>query len=212
MKKEEIIEEFDSRFVKVYGYEFEEGKKYLWASRRGKDRLPAGMTHEEIKNLQADAVSIFVVLHIKGEPKKLLLNYEFRYPAGQFILSVPAGMIDEQDREKEHALEITAARELYEETGIMVEEGDEIQIINPGVFSTPGISDETNALVYVAINRDEMPVLSHGHTVGAEKFADFRVVDQADAEELLRTGRDDNGLFYPLYTWCALMFFVGIPD
>ena len=72
------------------------------------------------------------------------------------------------------------------------------------------MADETNALVYMAINRDSMPPLTHGHTVGAEKFEGFKLLTKEDAEECLKTGRDERGMFYPLYTWAALMFFMGV--
>ena len=83
---------------------------------------------EECKTMQADAVSCFVVLNIKGQTKKLLLNWEYRYPVGQYMLSVPAGLIDEKDW------------------------------------------DNPNAL----------------------------------------TATDEHGMYYPLYTWAALMFFMGV--
>ena len=72
---------------------------------------------EECKTMQADAVSCFVVLNIKGQTKKLLLNWEYRYPVGQYMLSVPAGLIDEKDWDNPNALTATAIRELKEESG-----------------------------------------------------------------------------------------------
>ena len=67
--------------------------------------------------MQPHAVSCFVVLNIKGQPKKLLLNWEYRYPVGQYMLSVPAGLIDKGDWNNPNALVDTAIRELKEETG-----------------------------------------------------------------------------------------------
>ena len=138
-----------------------------------------------------------------------LVPREFRYPTNQYLLSVPAGLIDEEDWEKPDALRITAIRELREETGLEVGESDEVKVINPCVFSTPGLTDEGNALMYISINRDEMPALSHRGAEGSEKFEGFRLVSLAEAKDYLRTGRDEHGVYYPLYTWAALMYFVA---
>lgn len=165
---------------------------------------------EECKTMQADAVSCFVVLNIKGQPKKLLLNWEYRYPVGQYMLSVPAGLIDEKDWDNPNALTATAIRELKEETGIEVEESDEIKVISPCVFSTPGMTDEGNALVYISINRDEMPKMNHDGAEGSEVFEGFCLVSKEDAQDYLCKGRDEHGMYYPLYTWAALMFFMGV--
>lgn len=210
MKKENIKKVYDCSYLKMYDHSYDEQGHYYWVSRRDEDRMIATVPFEDHKNIQADAVSCFVVLNIKGQPKKLLLNWEFRYPAGQFLLSVPAGIIDPEDRDDERALEVTAARELYEETGILLTQEDDIQVINPCVYSSPGMTDETNALVYISVNRDEMPELNHGHTMGSEVFEGFRMVTKEEAREYLTTGRDERGMFYPLYTWAALMFFMGV--
>ncbi len=209
MEKEKIGLRYDAGFLKMYDYEYKKDQHYYWTSRRKKDDLIAAVPDADHRNIQADAVSCFVILNIKDQPLRLLLNWEFRYPAGQYIMSVPAGIIDKEDKANERTLEITAARELYEETGILLTEEDEITVVNPCVYSTPGLTDETNALVYISINRDEMPELNHGHAEGSEKFEGFCLVTKEEAQEYLSTGRDKRGMFYPLYTWAALMFFMG---
>ena len=86
--------------MKFYDIQYKEGAHYYCASRREKDRTLAISSTEEYWNLLADAVSCVVVIRVKGEEPKLLLNWEFRYPTNQYLLSVPAGLIDEEDREK----------------------------------------------------------------------------------------------------------------
>ena len=103
---------------------------------------------------------------------------------------------------------LTAVRELKEETGIVVGEKDEVSIINPFVFSSPGMTDEANALVYMSINRDTMPELSQSGAEGSEKFEGCRLVSLAEARKYLVDGKDEHGIYYPVYTWAALMFFV----
>ena len=126
------------------------------------------------------------------------------------MLSVPAGIIDPEDYDKENAIERTAARELYEETGIMIQESDEIAVVNPCVFSTPGMTDEGNALVYISINRDQMPAMTQTGAEGSEVFDGFCILDHQQAQKLLSQGVDDRGFYMPLYTWAALMFYLGV--
>lgn len=210
MNKEQIKTIYDSRFMKFYDLQYEEGRHYYMASRRELDDLPALASAGDYETMEPDAASCFVVVRVKGEEPKLLLNYEYRYPAGQYLLSVPAGLIDEEDKGRPEAVVKTAIRELMEETGLKVEQGDEVRVVNPFVFSTPGMTDEGNALVFISINRDEMPVISQTGATGSEKFQGYRLLDKKQAEELLIRGRDENGVYYPLYTWAALMFFMGI--
>lgn len=210
MKENQVKRVYDSKFIKLYDIQYEEGAHYYCASRREPDRLPAVMTKEDYRTLLPDAVSCVVVLNIKGEEPKLLLNWEYRYPAGQYLLSVPAGLIDPSDWANPNALIDTAVRELEEETGIQFTKEDEAKVINPFVFSTPGMSDEGNGLVFISINRDKMPQLSQSGAIGAEKFNGFKIINKKQAEEYLCSGRDEHGVYYPIYTWAALMFFMGV--
>lgn len=209
MKKEQIKKLYDSKFMKMYDLQYKEGKHYYCASRREEDRLQAVLPKEKYGSLPPDGVSCVVVLRVKGEEPKLLLNWEYRYPAGQYLLSVPAGLVEaEAWNSTEEAIKNTAVRELKEETGIAVGEKDEISIINPFVFSSPGMTDEANALVYMSINRDTMPELSQSGAEGSEKFEGCRLVSLAEARKYLVDGKDEHGIYYPVYTWAALMFFV----
>lgn len=210
IQKEKLKTIYDSRYMKLYDIQYKEGSHYYCASRREKDRLPALAPTEAYETMLPDAVSCFVVLRVKGEEPKLLLNWEYRYPAGQYLLSVPAGLIDASDYENPNAIVDTAVRELREETGLEVTEKDEVKVINPYVFSTPGMTDEGNALVYISINREEMPALSQGGAEGAEQFDGFKLLTKKEAEEYLCRGRDEHGIYYPLFTWAALMFFIGV--
>lgn len=210
IKKEQIETIYHSKFMKLYDLQYEEGKHYYCASRRELEDMPAIIETEAYKKYISDAVSCFVVLNIKNEEPKLLLSWEYRYPAGQYVISVPAGLIDPEDLGREDVYEYTAIRELFEETGIKLCDQDVVKVVNPGVFSTPGFTDELNALVYISVNRDEMPALSQSGAEGSEKFDGFKLLTKADARKLLEDGRDENGVYYPLYTWAALMYFLSL--
>lgn len=155
-----------------------------------------------------DAVSCVVILKVKDQEPRLCLSREYRYPAGQFLLSVPAGLLDPEDAAQENPVFHAAIRELREETGIALEESDSIRLVNPLVFSTPGMTDESNALVQITLNREEMPKVSQEGAVGTECFDGFLLLTREEAQKILKDGVDDQGLFYPLYTWAALMCFV----
>lgn len=208
IKKEQVETVYDSRFIKVFDLQYEPGKHYFDATRRTKENLAAIKTEKEFKQMLPDAVSCIVILKIKGQEPRLVLSREYRYPAGQFLLSVPAGLLDPEDAQAQNPAFHAAIRELREETGIEPEEGDNIRLVNPLVFSTPGMTDESNALVQITLNREEMPKVSQEGAVGTEMFDGFELLTREEAKKILRDGVDDQGLFYPLYTWAAMMCFV----
>lgn len=204
---------FESPFVRVADLQYAPGKHYYDATRRKAEELTAIKSDEEFRHMLPDAVSCFVILDMPGEGSMLLLSREYRYPVGRFMLSVPAGLIDEEDREKEkeEAILAAAAREIREETGLVVrkERGDLVKIVNPLVFSTPGLTDESNALVCAVLHPETLEELSQEGAVGSELFDGFELLTRDMALDTLRRGRDREGNFYPLYTWAALMYFVS---
>ena len=118
LTKEQVHNVYDSRFIKVFGMEYVEGKQYMNATRRSVDDLVALKSDEEFKSMLPDAVSCVVILN--GAEPKLLLTYEFRYPAGQYLLSVPAGLIDKSDEAEADPIIVTAKRELKEELEVRI--------------------------------------------------------------------------------------------
>ncbi|MCR4884075.1 MAG: NUDIX hydrolase [Clostridiales bacterium] len=209
MTSENIKTLLDTKFIKVYDLEYAPGKHYYNASRRSQEALPCLKDPEEFKKMLPDAVSCFVILQITGREPLLLLSWEYRYPAGQFLLSVPAGLIDPDDVHSQDAALKAASREIFEETNIEILSTDSLSLVNPLVFSTPGMTDESNALVCAIIRRDLMPDLNQDGALGSELFDGFRLVNHAQAMDILRKGRDEHGVFYSLYTWAGLMWFVS---
>jgi len=207
----ECVEEIlDKKFLHVFDLKHTEGKHYYDATRRSFDKLVAPMTEEEFKKMLPDTVSCVVVLETPQDGPRLLLSYEFRYPTGRFLLGVPAGLIDPEDEEKSQPLLETAKREIFEETGLVVDdERDEIYVINPLLFSTPGMTDESNALVFVRIKADSTDSLTQKGAEGQECFDGFELLTQDKAREILRAGLDERGHFYSVYTWAALMYFTS---
>lgn len=208
IEKDNVKPLLETRFVKVYDLCYEEGKHYYDATRHNKEDLTAIKSDEEFKAMDADAATCYVVIKTPGEEPRLLLHYELRYPAGRNLLSIPAGLIDEEDKGKKDSLIITAKREIEEETGIKVKDSDEVFVINPCVFSTPGLTDETNGLVGAVISLENLSELSENGAVGSESFDGFLLVNKEEAKKLLKSGKDPRGNYYPMYTFGALMWFV----
>jgi len=93
IKKEQVETVYDSRFIKVFDLQYEPGKHYFDATRRSIENLAAVKNDEEFKQMLPDAVSCVVILNVKDQEPRLCLSREYRYPAGQFLLSVPAGLL-----------------------------------------------------------------------------------------------------------------------
>ena len=209
IKKENIKSLFESKFIKVFDLQYEEGKHYYDASRRPLDQLVAIKSEEEFRAILPDAVTCVVILNIKDEEPKLLLSREYRYPTGQFLLSPPAGLLDPEDSNTENPILTAAKREIKEETGLTITEKDSLFIINPVLFSSPGLTDESNALACAVIQLNNISGLSQDGAVGSECFDGFELLSKQEATEILKNGTDRHGIFYSVYTYCCLMYFVS---
>ena len=200
---------FNSKFIRVFDLHYAEGKHYYDATRHDAAHLTALQSTEEIRKSGPDAVSCTLIVKMPGEEPRLYLQYEFRYPAGHYLLSVPAGLIDPEDRGTEAPLIRTAVREIREETGILLTEKDRVFPINPFVFSTPGMTDESNGLVCAVAELEDLSCLNHKGAVGSEKFSGYRLLTKKDAMELIERGADEYGMYYPVYTLLSLLYFVS---
>ena len=209
IRKEDVKIVFDSPYIKVADLQYAPGRHYFDATRRVQEELVAVKSDEEFRKMQPDAVSCIVILHSPGQEAKLLLSYEFRYPTGRYLLSVPAGLIDPDDRDEEEPILSATVREIREETGLQVEEGDSVTVVNPLLFSTPGMTDESNALVCAVRRNAKLTSLSQEGAVGSEQIDGFALLTKDAAREALRKGRDERGNYYSVYTWAALAYFVS---
>ena len=199
----------DERFIKVYDLQYAEGKHYFDASRRKPEDLVCVKTDEEFREMLPDAVSCCVVLCLPDEPARLLLSYEYRYPCGRFLLSPPAGLLDAQDRALSEPLISCARREIFEETGLQAEPSDRFTVVNPCLFSSPGMTDECNALVCCVLHPEDLGALTQEGAEGTELFDGFLLADEEAARRLLLSGCDANGTYYSVYTWMVLSWFIS---
>ena len=206
--KNKIETLYESKFLKCYDLQYAEGKHYFEASRREKSELVARKTDEEAKSMLPDAVTIAVVVHLPGDDTRLLMTYEYRYPIGQFLLSPVAGLLDPEDKNCDEPLISAAIREIKEETGLTVKESDKVYVLNPCAFSTPGMTDESNAFLCAEIRVDDLKELNQNGAVGTELFDGFELLDKKRAEEIFKSGRDEKGNFFSLAAWAVLAYFV----
>ncbi len=213
MKKPEITDSeaellLDRGFLKLYDLHYK-GIDYYAASRHEKEDLVALKKEEDFRKSRPDAVTCVVIVKTPGEEERLLLAREFRYPLGQFVLSPPAGLIDPEDEGEKDALLTAASREIFEETGIRVKDTDRIFVVNPGLFSSAGLTDESNAFVCACVELPDLTCLSQAGGVGSELFDGFRLLTRQKARELITKGRDDADFCYPLQTWAAALYFLS---
>jgi len=209
INKENIQSLFESKFIKVFDLQYEEGKHYYDATRRSLEQIVAAKSDQEFSEMLPDAVTCVVILQVKDEEPKLLMTREYRYPTGHFLLSPPAGLLDPDDESSNDPILSAARREIEEETGIVLSEKDSLSVINPLLFSSPGMTDESNALACAVVNLNDLSSLSQKGAVGSECFDGFKLLSLKEAKEILKAGKDQDGIFYSVYTWAALMYFVS---
>lgn len=209
IRKENVKPLFTSKFLNVFDLQYDADKHYYNASRRPLDNLAAIKSDDEFCTMLPDAVTCVVILNAPGDEPKLLLSEEYRYPTGQFLISPPAGLLDAEDASADDPVLTAAKREIEEETGIRLKETDTLSIINPLLFSSPGMTDESNALACAVVNLEDPSSLTQAGAVGSELFDGFKLLSVQEAKALLRAGKDEEGIFYSVYTWAALMYFIS---
>lgn len=212
ISRQQVDTLYDARFLKLYDLRYREGKHYFDATRRSADNVVAIKSDSEFQTMLPDAVTIAVILHLPEEEPKLLLSYEYRYPVGRFLLSPVAGLLDPEDAEEDNPLLAAAKREIFEETGIRVSADDRIEVLNPCAFSSPGMTDESNAFLCADVTVANTDMLSQTGAVGSELFNGFELVTKREALALYRSGRDRFGNTFSLATWAILGFFATRED
>ncbi len=199
---------YETRFLRCYDLQYEEGKHYYEVSRREKKDLVAAKTEAEAREMLPDAVTIAVVLHLPGGETRLLMTYEYRYPVGQFLLSPIAGLLDPGDKDCADPLVTAAIREIKEESGLDVKASDRVYVLNPCAFTTPGMTDESNAFLCAEITLDSLDGLNQKGAVGSEMFNGYELLDKERARKIFMDGRDEHGNFYSLPAWMVLSIFL----
>ncbi len=138
MKITGISTVYDGRFtkMKIATYENENGQEGKWeyATRVGGRKAVVIVAMEKAEHSTPRPLGGFEFNN------KLIITKEFRVPIMGYEWGFPAGLIDDGETPEE-----TAVREFKEETGM-----DLIKInrVSPFVYNSPGITDESIAIVY----------------------------------------------------------------
>ncbi len=182
---QETSHPFLNFFTLTYEVDNKPNYKYFLASRHSKDNLlPC------VHNLdKPDGVLILLYYLDDAGKVSFLLTKQFRPAMGTYVYSMPAGLMDKDDK----SISDVAKREALEEAGANI---DDIEIISEGGPTSSGLSDETNAIVLARITSFDKQKL--------EEYEDIqtKLIPRDEALELLK--RKD--LFFSNDVRLAIMY------
>ncbi|KAI1080579.1 ADP-ribose pyrophosphatase [Whalleya microplaca] len=154
----ELLDNKDAKWINLVKitYEDETGRIRTWEATRRPNRP---------KTSNVDGVQMIAVLQKLTGPE-LLLEKQFRAPAGEVVVEFPAGLVDEGE-----TVEQAALRELREETGYIGEIVPDRGSRRPILFSSPASSSSSTFLIHLKIdpskeeNKDPKPQLEDGEFI-----------------------------------------------
>ena len=123
-----------------------------------------------------DAV-VIIAKHI--EEDKLVLIKQFRVPINDYVIELPAGLIDKGESFIE-----TVERELKEETGLDLVKLDE-EKTNKKVYVSVGMTDESISLVYCSCSGEPS-----NENLEDDEDIEVILVSKEEANELLKTEKN----------------------
>lgn len=124
-------------FVADYDHNGHEGR-WVFASRNEK---PHDGKHD-------DAVVIVPVLRVPGQPPRLVMIREFRVPVGDYVVGLPAGLV-----ERGEPIEEAIRREMREETGYEV---TKFKRLTQPLYSSSGLTDEAVVMAFIDVTGDDI--------------------------------------------------------
>ena len=170
----EVNQITNNKFLNFYDLKREdkygkEGRYFM--SSRAKCKAELKLNTKENK---PDAVIIFALY---GEEKdKVVMIRQYRYPIGDYIYEMPAGLVDEGETYRE-----SATRELKEETGLDFKPLNVNEIYERPFFSSVGMTDESCSMVYgYATGEVELSGLGDGEEI------EVVFVDRNEAKRILK--------------------------
>lgn len=162
--------------------------EYYMTSRRKKEDLIPVVKRAK----RPDGVMIPLYYRDKTTGKiSFLLTRQFRPALGLYVTSVPAGLVDRNDKD----IIQTAIREAKEEAGAMI---TDIEVIATIGSTSSGFSDETNGIVLARID--------HFMTKDLEEFEDIktRLYDIEEVNKML----SDESCFFALEVRTLLLYLI----
>ncbi|ONI46700.1 DNA mismatch repair protein MutT [Candidatus Epulonipiscioides saccharophilum] len=170
--KELVQTKYLSMYDIVYQNKTQQNKSWMLATRKKRDQLENIFFNHSIDD--SDAV-VIVALH--KDSKSIVAIKQFRLPVNDYIYELPAGLIDDGE-----SISTTSVRELKEETGLAVEKFIP-ELSNDKLYLTPGMSDESVALVFCTCAGE----LSTDHLEPDEDITPY-LIDKNLAKQILADG------------------------
>lgn len=112
------------------------------------------------QGLVRDAVLIVALLRNPGAEPRLVMIREFRVPIGDYVIGLPAGLIEPNE-----PIEESIRRELLEETGF---ELTRVHRITQPLVSSAGLTDEAVSLAFVDVQGNPGAAQSLGESEDVE--------------------------------------------
>jgi len=123
---------------------------------------------------------------------RLVVIKEFRVPLADYEYSLPAGLI-----EKDEKIEDCVRREIFEETGLNLVK---INNISPFVYNSAGLSDESISIVFCTVEGN----ISKDNTESSEEI-ETMICQPKEVEQIL--SNQNNKI--SAKTWLIFNWFVG---
>ncbi len=169
-----VEKQTDNPYLNLYQIDAidREGKEfgYYYASRRDKDHL-------RLKTMDEIPEGLVIYAVTEEETPRLVVIREYRYPIGDYIYALPAGLIDDRESAGE-----AAAREMLEETGYDFTEYAEGESgFRRPFYIAPGLCDEATSTVFGTVK-----VASEGQQCETEERIEVLLADKHMVKEILR--------------------------
>lgn len=178
VKVKKIEKLAETKYLKLYSADYINKKGTLrnWtiASRKSIEDLNNKFFDNGEDN--PDAV-VIIAKHIEEE--KLVLIRQFRVPINDYVIELPAGLVDEGENFIE-----TVKRELKEETGLDLVKIDE-ERTNKKVYVSVGMTDESISLVYCTCSGNPS-----NENLEDDEDIEVILVSKEEAKELLKTEKN----------------------
>ena len=143
MQLKEINKILDGKYINRYNLVYE--------TRNGNEKIYEIVSHDKnltIEKLPNDKkINAVVIIVVDKEFNHICLNKELRLSVNKEIFNFPAGMI-----EKGETIEEATKRELFEETGLII---DEILFTMMPAYSAIGVCNERTTVVFCTTKNKE---------------------------------------------------------
>lgn len=127
---------------------------YYFVSRNKPDTLKL-ITGQE----KSEGIVIYAL--IKNNPEKIVLIRQYRYPIGDYVYELPAGLVDDKETDNQAAI-----REMKEETGMSFTPYDGgAPFFRRPFFMGQGYTDEASGAVFGYAEEMDMPCLEDTESI-----------------------------------------------